>query len=590
MRYTLFTLACCALFLTACKRELPNDALITPREEGTPAFYFFRQDQTFEAGDHVIDGDYTVTAKLTIKPGANLIFTKRGSLTFTATGSVRALGTAAQPIVFKGKEAQKGYWRAITFLSQNPNNAFEYTYFQDAGAAVAQADGTTNSIGGTFVLGLNSVNTPPLFGAVAFRNCRFERSHGTPFRFGLMGTTNVNGTKYFGKILDWKQNTITDIDDYPLTVPVSELANFDANSTYTGNKFNKIQILSAYQDTSTIRIRKAGIPFVFATPLAFEHKAIHIYAGVELEVGKAFQTYSPTYIYGTAAEPVVLRANGGSAPSYPQACFFGNAVTATHLSIKNMKLALYNYNNNPIVTRIDTFHQRFNYLTINNPQGLGVEYTKESPSFGFRRIYALDQFENIRVENCPSYPISLPIGVNIIGDVTFANNGKNAILLRGGLNPNETGRISRASVPYEVEDGLLNIRDYAELTIDAGCRFQFTRGLQSSAYGLQFDSGSRLYANGTSSQPIEFFSTTNQPNELRMTANYTTGNMDYCTFRSFGKSDGTRIGNIGLYNSSLVFSNCRFENTTACGFYLDGSPTANGSNNVMAGSGNLVCP
>ncbi|MFT5820039.1 MAG: hypothetical protein ACI8ZM_001273 [Crocinitomix sp.] len=79
-------------------------------------------------------GDINVTAALTIPAGVNLFMCAGASLEIQETGSLTAVGTALNPIIFKGDVASPGYWEGIGILSNNPNNQFDYVTVSDAGS------------------------------------------------------------------------------------------------------------------------------------------------------------------------------------------------------------------------------------------------------------------------------------------------------------------------------------------------------------------------------------------------------------------------------------------------------------------------
>lgn len=70
---------------------------------------------------------------LTLEPEVRLEFEANTGLKIMETGSLRAVGTAAKPIVFTGRVASKGYWKGVAFRSNNPNNRLEYTEVSYAG-------------------------------------------------------------------------------------------------------------------------------------------------------------------------------------------------------------------------------------------------------------------------------------------------------------------------------------------------------------------------------------------------------------------------------------------------------------------------
>ena len=77
--------------------------------------------------------DVYVSAGLTIPAGAVVSFCADASIIVTSSGYLKADGTSADPIVFKGKTSTKGFWDGIRIESNNPNNIFDYVTIRDAG-------------------------------------------------------------------------------------------------------------------------------------------------------------------------------------------------------------------------------------------------------------------------------------------------------------------------------------------------------------------------------------------------------------------------------------------------------------------------
>lgn len=87
-----------------------------------------------------ICGNINVSSSLIIEPGATIIMCAGASITIESTGYITAVGTADEPIVFKGATETKGFWQGIAIESNNPNNKFNYVTVKDAGTYWAWQD------------------------------------------------------------------------------------------------------------------------------------------------------------------------------------------------------------------------------------------------------------------------------------------------------------------------------------------------------------------------------------------------------------------------------------------------------------------
>lgn len=78
--------------------------------------------------------DYsTIEAAITVNPGANIQFEASAEITIENSGSFSAVGTSSEPINLSGRFASAGYWRGISFSTNNPNNQLNYVNISDGG-------------------------------------------------------------------------------------------------------------------------------------------------------------------------------------------------------------------------------------------------------------------------------------------------------------------------------------------------------------------------------------------------------------------------------------------------------------------------
>lgn len=86
--------------------------------------------------DYLVTKDVAVKgAKLTVEPGVRIGFEEGTGLVIAENGSLKAytLDFTNQPIIFQGKEAEKGYWDGIKILSKNPSEYISGIEVKDAG-------------------------------------------------------------------------------------------------------------------------------------------------------------------------------------------------------------------------------------------------------------------------------------------------------------------------------------------------------------------------------------------------------------------------------------------------------------------------
>ena len=85
--------------------------------------------------DYVIKGRvlFQVNATLTIDPGTEIVFEDNASLEMSAS-SVKAKGSLSEPILFRGRNDLKGFWKGIVLYGKT-DNELVYCTIQDAGGS-----------------------------------------------------------------------------------------------------------------------------------------------------------------------------------------------------------------------------------------------------------------------------------------------------------------------------------------------------------------------------------------------------------------------------------------------------------------------
>jgi len=149
MRKISLTILGAALIVASCKKEGCTDPLANnynkkaTQDDGTCTYdddviseeitEDITSNTTIEDKTVSVCGDIYVSADLTIEPGATFIMCAGASITIEETASINAVGTASNPIVFKGETETAGFWEGISIKSNNPNNKLHFVTVKDAG-------------------------------------------------------------------------------------------------------------------------------------------------------------------------------------------------------------------------------------------------------------------------------------------------------------------------------------------------------------------------------------------------------------------------------------------------------------------------
>ncbi len=240
--------------------------------------------------DYIISGRilFQLNATLTIEPGTEIVFENNGSLELNAS-AIHATGTASDPIVFKGKDQTKGYWKGIILYGKT-DNQLVYCTIADAGA------GTGTSVGAV-VVG-NALGDAGL----ALTNSQIQNSASAGINVHDESTLSA-----------FSSNTITNCQ-YVAAVTANSLGQLaGAANTLTGNTLDQVKV-------DGDQVRKAALwpaltaAYLFSGDTQIENE-VTIEAGAtllfdadaELILYKNASTTAQLFADGTPAKPVLFK-------------------------------------------------------------------------------------------------------------------------------------------------------------------------------------------------------------------------------------------------------------------------------------------
>jgi len=222
---------------------------------------------------------FQVNSTLTIEPGTEIMFGTNGSLEMNNT-SIHANGTAAEPIIFRGIDNTRGYWKGIILYGKTDNQLI-YCTVQDAGAGAG-------SSAGAVVVG-NGLGDAGL----ALTNSRILNSASVGISIGDESTLSA-----------FSSNTITNCD-YVASVTANSLGQLAGTAnTLTGNTHDQVKVKG-------VQVRKSGlwpalpVSFLFSGNTQLENE-ITVEAGATL----LFDADAEIILFGNASTTAKLFANG----------------------------------------------------------------------------------------------------------------------------------------------------------------------------------------------------------------------------------------------------------------------------------------
>ncbi|MFK7993822.1 MAG: hypothetical protein AB8B87_06775 [Granulosicoccus sp.] len=162
-------------------------------------------------------GNLDVDAPLSIGAGSTLRFRSGGGINISSDGSLKAVGTAAQPILFTAEEATPGFWDGLRYVfSGSANNQLQHVTVEYGG------DGSNNHAN------IHTASGPTLIVRLSMNNVTLRNGVGPGFRFDE------------GTILTSFNNITVSGNDSSGVIHPSQLIGFGNGLDFTGNTIDEI--------------------------------------------------------------------------------------------------------------------------------------------------------------------------------------------------------------------------------------------------------------------------------------------------------------------------------------------------------------
>jgi len=256
-------------------------------------------DADVDGGVALVSGTcYRVSSAITVSGGTLTIpsdviveFTNTGRLTVAVGAALAANGTAASPVIFRGTEAIKGFWRGIRIQSESLSNVLNHVVIRDAGSSAWT--GAARSVAALFMLE----------GRVAITNSTFTNNAG-------------NGIQAYGNATfqAFSDNLFYD-NDVPMWLHPDRVGEIDATSSFSQGDvendgqyvkvtFGNNDAVSSSQTWPALEVPYRVTDRTFVTaPLTVAPGTV-----VEFDQGTSLIANTGTLnLSGTAADPIVLR-------------------------------------------------------------------------------------------------------------------------------------------------------------------------------------------------------------------------------------------------------------------------------------------
>jgi hypothetical protein len=507
------------------------------------------------SGAHHVTGWVEVTSSLKLAPCAVVEFDTNAYMYAHANGSIKAVGTATNPVVFTSAKSapKKGDWGGIQIQSDASNDStfenviVEYggnNYEQSALALAANAAATYQNVTVRYTgdddcaIGLDANSQPTVFDSIRIENSKQ----------GLCLGADVIGS--IGSFTS----------DVPISVTTTNLMN---DATW----------------------KDFGTPYVMSNGTLDIQAELTVAAGVTIKLpanaGITVDTDGALITQGTTDKPVTFTSakNAPAAGDWYQINFGTNASNNSLLT--NTIVEYGGSSGYPSIQVTSSSSAGFDGVTVTDTADNACAIQIDNGA-------NVTQFDNVSFKN-DSCPISVPATqVGSLGSLT-ADAGYITV-----VNDSITKAVTwkNFGIPYQLDSTSLTVQ--AALSLDPGVEIQMPHGAS-----ITVNSNGAIKANGTAKEPVLFDSAITGPSPGEWDYIYFDSNaagtskFSYTDFSYGGGYQG--YGVIYINGRSVAFDHCSFENNQQCDYYLTSASnsafndTGSTSDNSMSSGGPYAC-
>lgn len=496
------------------------------------------EDTTWE-GTVLVSGDVRVTAgaTLTIAPGTHVIMDADSTFEIgwnANAATIKAEGTAAQPIRFCGKEAEPGYWGSlIVGTNVTSDSVLSHVLVADGGgdaAVILDSDVEVSD----FVV----------------RNAEADGVHARDFD-DASARLSVEGSGASAVVL---------------TGP-GAATRFPLGGSLAGNAENLVRVRFAdIEDDTTFHaldvpyLQENAVDTVGGSLLTFKAGVEYRFAtDTDLEIGWNAND-AEIRVEGTEADPVVFRGEDAEAGAW------GGLIVGTNVRTDSELSYLQIHHGGGNETRPLSIYAAIvvDHVTLEDNRleayigDHGLAASSSSLTITGSGAHALTVH--------PNAIALLPTGG------AYTGNASDWIEVEGGAYTRESGTVADLGVPYRMLD-TFSTREGATISIAAGTEFEMTADTQ---FEIGWNaSEAKIEAEGTADKPIVFRGV---EDEAGYWVGVVIGNqvssdsiLDYVHIGNAGQGAGV-VGNL-LLNNPITVTNSRFYSSAGYGIVKEASDT-----------------
>lgn len=416
-----------------------------------------------------------VTAALSIQAGTVIQFEENSGIGVYDGGSLKMVGTSAEPIILRGKEAIAGYWRGIHIETNSFNNLFDYVNISDAGSNYVYC---CNTVATVFLKG----------GKLKMTNSTLSNGDG----YGLYANEQA-------ELLDYANNEITTHTDMAMWIHLERAGELDGTgSTYVGNEKDFVGVFESTLDEE-VSVPALDVPFFFEEGKVMDIiDDLTLEAGVEIvmgnEAGIGVIDNGSLKVTGTNTAPVTIRGEEATQGYWRGIHMETNSINnqISYLTVSDAGSDYVYCCNTTASIFLKDGRASFENTTLSNGAGYG---------FATKADFEFTNFSENQVTTHAEEPLYLSLAqASAIDGLSsnFAGNDRDVILLYRASLDGEGITLKKTNVPYGIETNVV-IDIKQPLTLNPGVIMEFR---ENAGLGV-YDSGT-LNAEGTASEKIIF--------------------------------------------------------------------------------------
>ncbi len=410
---------------------------------------------------------------LTLQPGVTIIFSQGVGLAFSGDQVLIASGTQAEPILFTGASAERGYWKGITFDGTSNVSRLDYATVEYAGSTISDADAAAVKL---------TADSRGVRLAVTHTTLRQSQGWG----LWLAASAGVS---------EFSSNVLTENALGPASVDSEVVGVLDPASIYTGNDVDQLRV-RAYRVSTAATWSALGVPYYLDSSLMVDGVDWTLAPGTTLIMAQGAELRisgdgASLIAEGTAASPILFTGAAQARGAWAGIVFDGSNNTRNSLAHATVEWAG-DTTSDPEAAAVKLtsdshgVQAKLSQVTLTQSQGYGLHLSADAlvPLFS----------DNALKENAlgPAW-VASEVAHQLLTSSTYTGNDVDRVAVH-------TNRISQTvtwldlGVPYELDGGVTVDEVW---TLAPGVTL-----IMDSEAGVFIPEGTGFHAVGTAEKPI----------------------------------------------------------------------------------------